>query len=57
MLVSPLLYCRAAGAASVVEGHEKALAAVFAGHDGLEGVDVGAADLVLLFDLDRIPVV
>ena len=39
----------------VVEGDEEALGAVLAHHDGLEGVDVRAADLVLLLHLDRIP--
>jgi hypothetical protein len=43
------------GVRGEVEGDEEALGAVLAGHDGLEGVDVGAAGFVLLFDLDRVP--
>ena len=47
----------AQGVGGVVERDEEALGAVLARHDRLETVDVGAADLVLLLDLDRIPVV
>jgi len=45
------------GVGGEVEGDEEALGTVFAGHDGLEGVDVGSAGLVLLFDLDGVPCV
>ena len=44
---------------AVAEGDEEAslsTALALAFHDGLEGVDVGAADLVRLLDLDREPV-
>ena len=39
-----------------VETDEEALGPVLAHHDGLEGVDVGPAGLVLLLDLDGVPV-
>jgi hypothetical protein len=42
------------GVAGEVKGDEEALGPVLAGHDGLEGVDIGAADLVLLLDLYRV---
>ena len=45
------------GVAGVIEADEEAFLAILAHHDGFEGVDVGAADLVLLLDLDGIPVV
>jgi len=41
----------------VVEGDKEALAALLAGHDRFESVDVGSAHLVLLLDLDRVPMV
>lgn len=44
------------GVVGVGERDEEAAGAVFSLHDGLEGVDVGAADLVCLFDLHGEPV-
>src|ERR1019366_1849136 len=39
----------------IIERHEEAFLAIFAHHHGFDGVNVRAAHLVLLLDLDRIP--
>jgi len=39
------------GVRRIIEGHEKAILAILAHHHGLEGVNVRATDLVLLFSL------
>jgi len=44
------------GVGGEAEGDEEAALAVFALHDGFEGVDVGTADLFGLLDLDGEPV-
>jgi len=43
------------GVGGEVEGDEESFFAVFSDHGGFEGVDIGSADLVFLFDLDGIP--
>jgi len=45
------------GVAGVVERDEEAFGAILAGYERFEGVDVGPTGLVLLLDLDRVPVV
>jgi len=46
----------AEGVLGVVEAHEEALLAIGADHGGLEIIDVGAAYLVHLLDLNRVAI-